>query len=100
MAPFKSTAIRVPTQATRGNVLLKPAVMTPVVARPAYSQSIVNLQASAYIRLPTTPVRRPAPRPATPPSAPTTVPEKNIYILAFICKPLPKCPDPDMALQW
>ncbi len=100
MASFKSTAIRVPTQATRGNVLLKSAVMTTVVARPAYSRSIVNLQASAYIRLPTTPVRQPVPTPPKPPLPPTTIPDKNIYILAFICKPLPKCPDPDMALRW
>lgn len=100
MASFKSTAIRVPTQPTRGNVLLKPAVMTPMVARPAYSRSMVNLKSSAYTRLPTTPVRRPLPRPATPPSPTNQVPDKNIYILAFICKPLPKCPDPDMTLQW
>ncbi|MDR4482985.1 MAG: hypothetical protein R3B95_07085 [Nitrospirales bacterium] len=100
MASFKSTAIRVPTQPTRGNVLLKPAVMTPMVARPAYSRSMVNLKASTYTRLPTAPVRRPAPRPATPASTPPNVPDKNIYILAFICKPLPKCPDPDMALRW
>ena len=24
----------------------------------------------------------------------------TIYVLAFICKPLPQCPDPDPALQW
>ncbi|HSF09916.1 MAG TPA: hypothetical protein VLA60_10900 [Nitrospirales bacterium] len=100
MASFKSTAIRVPTQSTRGNVLLKPAVTTPMVARPAYSRSMVTLQASTYIRLPTTPVRKPAPRPATPASPPPDVADKNIYILAFICKPLPKCPDPDLALRW
>ena len=100
MASLKSTAIRVPTQPTRGNVLLKPMVMTPVVARPAFSRSMVTLKASAYTRLPTTPVRKPAPRPATPASPPPSVPDKNIYILAFICKPVPKSPDPDMGLQW
>ncbi|WP_447963199.1 hypothetical protein [Nitrospira sp. Ecomares 2.1] len=100
MASFKSTAIRVPTQPTRGNVLVRPAVRTPVVARPAYSRSMVNLQASSYTRLPSTPIRKPAPRPATPPRPQTTVPDENIYILAFICKPLPKSPDPDMTLQW
>jgi hypothetical protein len=26
--------------------------------------------------------------------------DENIYILAFICKSLPKCPNPDPALQW
>ncbi|GJL59738.1 MAG: hypothetical protein NPIRA03_25950 [Nitrospirales bacterium] len=100
MASFKSTAIRVPAQPTRGNVLLKPAVMTPMVARPAFSRSMVNLKASAYTRFPTRPVRKPAPRPATPPSPTADVPDNSIYILAFICKPLPKCPDPDMTLQW
>lgn len=29
-----------------------------------------------------------------------TVQDDSIYILAFICKSLPKCPDPDPALQW
>lgn len=26
--------------------------------------------------------------------------DENIYVLAFICKALPRCPDPDLTLQW
>jgi hypothetical protein len=36
----------------------------------------------------------------TTPSSSSTELDDNIYILAFICKSLPKCPNPDPALQW
>ncbi|UYB50699.1 hypothetical protein OCJ37_11815 [Xanthomonas sp. AM6] len=26
--------------------------------------------------------------------------DDSVYILAFICRPLPRCPDPDPALTW
>jgi hypothetical protein len=38
------------------------------------------------------PVPTPAPAPAADPN--------TVYVLAFICKPLPQCPNPDPALQW
>jgi hypothetical protein len=47
-----------------------------------------------------------APTPPTAPSAPTPVPppvaspSTDISILAFICRPLPKTPNPDPALSW
>lgn len=37
---------------------------------------------------------------ALPPPAPPPVQDDTIYILAFICKPVPKCPNPDPALHW
>ena len=37
----------------------------------------------------------PTPSPTAPPPAADT-----IYVLAFICKPLPQCPNPDLSLQW
>lgn len=44
------------------------------------------------------------PQPTQPtPTTPTPTPpvqDDSIYILAFICKSLPKCPDPDPTLQW
>lgn len=38
-------------------------------------------------------------RPSYQPSPPATQ-DEAIYILAFICKLLPRCPDPDPTLQW
>jgi hypothetical protein len=42
-------------------------------------------------------VPSPAPEPA--PNSEATPPDE-IYVLGFICKKLPKCPDPDPALKW
>jgi hypothetical protein len=44
-----------------------------------------------------------APPPASPPAVtpPATAPvDDSISVLAFICRALPKCPDPDPDLQW
>ncbi|KFO67331.1 hypothetical protein ER57_11300 [Smithella sp. SCADC] len=30
----------------------------------------------------------------------TTTEDDNIFILAFVCKPVPRCPNPDENLQW
>lgn len=43
-----------------------------------------------------------SPDPATPTEAaeaPTTPPDE-VYVLGFICKPVPKCPDPAPGLRW
>ena len=47
------------------------------------------------------PVAQPQPRPPQPPPRPpaTTV-DSTISILAFICKRLRRCPDPDLSLNW
>lgn len=37
---------------------------------------------------------------ASPPPAPASPAADTIYVLAFICKPLPQCPNPDQSLQW
>lgn len=36
--------------------------------------------------------------PQNPP--PTPIEDDNIFILAFVCKPVPRCPNPDENLQW
>lgn len=41
----------------------------------------------------------PSPTPEPTPNAEAT-PQDEIYVLGFICKKLPKCPDPDPALSW
>jgi hypothetical protein len=75
----------------------------PVVARPASSFFLHNTAAVGIGPGRFTAVGAPAPAPASPaatppPPAPTNDP--GISILAFICKPLPKCPDPDPTLTW
>jgi hypothetical protein len=48
--------------------------------------------------LPLPPPRpRPEPDPAPPPPEP---PSDDVTVLAYICKRLPRCPDPDPALRW
>jgi len=38
--------------------------------------------------------------PPPPPPPPAVVQDDSIYIMTFICKPLPLCPNPDTALKW
>ncbi|NEQ44093.1 MAG: hypothetical protein F6K00_11285 [Leptolyngbya sp. SIOISBB] len=69
------------------------------------SDAFLRLQKAAIVRpiLPVTPVQ---PRPSKPtPQGTKTVQERltqadEVCILAFICKLLPACPDPDPTLQW
>ncbi|MDH4195619.1 MAG: hypothetical protein OEV70_15890, partial [Nitrospirota bacterium] len=101
VAPVRPAGIRVPTQPTGGGgALLRPGVAATVGTQQNYSRAMLYLNASMYTRLSLNPVKKPMPPPAKPPSAPPTIPDKNIYILAFICRPLSKCPNPDPTLQW
>jgi hypothetical protein len=74
-------------------------VKTPSPFMKAPSKAVLKLQASEFRRFKVKPVVRPV---AT--LAASTVKaakeNDNIYIFAFICKPIPKCPDPDPALVW
>lgn len=72
------------------------------VARPGIAPELAmrpsGLQAMTFIRMagPSVPITS-ATIPAPPPP---TIRDEPIYILAFICKVLPKCPNPDLTLQW
>ena len=70
---------------------------TPSIMSIKRSRALVNLKASTFTRLPQASLRA---VPVAPSSVETTAPDETIYILAFICKPLPKCPNPDPTLQW
>jgi hypothetical protein len=106
----KSAAIRTPTQPKRGqvrdhrqNLRLNQNVTIQSKkgkANQIYPLPMYNLKMMEFARIPTKPTKRPVTPPAKPQKAPETIPDKNIYILAFVCKPLPKCPDPDSTLQW
>jgi hypothetical protein len=73
----------------------------PLTAR-AYRQPL-RLSTVAVTRLPPQPIAGTAP-PASiwfdPSTQSPPPPDDAIYILAFICKALPKCPNPDPTLQW
>jgi hypothetical protein len=81
------------------------AVVKTAPAVISESRPVSRLGRAVY-RLPTPPPpAAPAPAPTTtpattsaPPTAPT--PDDSIAVLAYICKTLPKCPDPDPALSW
>ncbi|HEX8918554.1 MAG TPA: hypothetical protein VF898_08625 [Chloroflexota bacterium] len=62
------------------------------------SNAVARLNAVTFTRLPIIPVE-PGPTP-TPPPGNTQPPSPDVSILAFICKRLPKCPDPDPSLNW
>ncbi len=65
-------------------------------------RALLHLQQEAVVR----PVLPPAASRPTSPAPPdttletTTTPSDQIFLLAFICKPLPQSPDPDTALVW
>jgi hypothetical protein len=77
--------------------MARPVAAQAVTARPVLRSTV------AVTRLPqqSVPVTAPtAPSPSPTPSPQPVTPDDAIYILAFICKALPKSPDPDLTLQW
>jgi hypothetical protein len=86
--------------------LMRAVDMTATVARPVTAQGEtrhpLRLNAVAVTRLPQYSVLGTTLSAATSPPemSPPTTPDDAIYILAFICKALPKTPDPDLTLQW
>lgn len=73
--------------------------VAPVAATRINPTVMMRLNAATFSRTPV-----PAPGPATPPPPPppsqTQSSGAQISVLAFICKRLPKCPNPDPALNW
>ena len=75
------------------------AVARPVTAQEVSARPLRNLSTVAVTRLPQQSVAGTGTT-APSPSPQATTPDDEIYILAFICKTLPKSPDPDLTLQW
>jgi len=84
--------MRRPGKARAGNKV-KPAL----ASRKMQSKAALKLQAYEFNRLKGKPVIKHVRTPAAPVGAKT---DDSIYIFAFICKPIPKCPDPDHTLAW
>jgi hypothetical protein len=87
--------------------VMRAADMNVAAARPVATQTVttrpIRLSTMAVTRLPQQSV--PVTAPTTPSPSPTSSPQPAtsddaVYILAFICKTLPKSPDPDLTLQW
>lgn len=77
----------------------------PVASQPVAAQATVRrLRLDLYARdLSVAEAAPTVPRmivPAAVPAQDAAPREDSIYILAFICRPLPRCPDPDPALAW
>ncbi len=86
---------------------LAPAAISGVrpMTAPAAS-SMLRLNAAMVYRAPMPvppPAPAPPPRPVQPPPQPVPqpqLPDNTISVLAFICRPLGKAPNPDPALDW
>jgi hypothetical protein len=88
---------RIPRKPVRPQVVEDPGVLH---GRLAIAPGVLErLHANDFARV--LPVAEVVPSPAPDP-APNSeaTPANEIYVLGFICKKLPKCPDPDPALSW
>lgn len=77
---------------------VSPVMMSPaaraVITGPK-PRSVVRLKSHTFAAIrPVAPAPPPAPAPASP------LDEETVYIMAFICRRLPRCPNPDPDLQW
>jgi hypothetical protein len=70
------------------------------IVQPLLNSELVNrLNDEGFVSLASTTTPDPSSPPAPNGSAsPTAIPD--VSVLAFICKPLPKCPNPDLSLSW
>jgi hypothetical protein len=106
-APMQPTAMRMAAppsarMATPATTVRDHRAIPPMTVRDHRADSeAVRMRDKGFYRPPRPPV---IPPPSTTPSAqpPVATPTKddNIYVLAFICKRVPLCPNPDSALQW
>lgn len=69
----------------------------PSAAQTRNEQSLRALRSVAFTRAPLL-GGGVAVRPVDPVAQPSV--DDSIFIFAFICRPVPKCPDPDSSLQW
>lgn len=99
----RTANMRVANFAMMRSSAVNSAVARSVTAQEISVRPLRDLSGVAVTRLPQEPVHGTAtavPSPSPPQSPQSTTPDDAIYILAFICKALPKSPDPDLTLQW
>jgi len=78
---------------------IKGVAISPVATKPSKSAGIAQLQTKVFTRIPLPDVKRPPDTPPPPPTAPVAD-DDELYVMAFICKRVPRSPDPDPNLQW
>jgi hypothetical protein len=100
--PAAATMRMAPMAMARPAVAMRPATAPPPAAQLVTAQkATVRLQQATFVGLPPATTRPPAPGPGTPtPPPPTVAPTPEVSILAFVCKRLPRSPDPDPGLSW
>lgn len=104
-APAAAATLRMPLH-TVAAPTLRPRIAigrpAPVAAQPVAAQATLRrLRLDAYARdLRVAEVAPVAPTAPAVPAQAAAPRDDSIYILAFICRPLPRCPDPDPALAW
>jgi hypothetical protein len=90
------------TTAHIATAMAAPAVVHPASPNVAMVRLNPALLSTVYVAHPivvSPPPAPPPPQPSpTPPPSPQATPE--VSILAFVCKRLPMCPNPDPALKW
>jgi hypothetical protein len=101
-SPAAATMRMAPMAMARPAVAMRPATAPPPAAQLVTAQkATVRLQQATFVGLPPATTRPPAPGPGTPtPPPPTVAPTPEVSILAFVCKRLPRSPDPDPGLSW
>jgi hypothetical protein len=100
------------------SVVQRPSLVTrtpsppprPITVNPALRLNAAIYRVPSAARTPIVVPPAPAPTPPAPAPAPTTpapttpapapAPDDQVSVLAFICRPLPKVPNPDPALHW
>lgn len=93
-AAFETHAIAAP--AALRTVRAEPMAAIAVASPP--KASVTLAQARLFTRVPFPPIRPPVPPSPPPPSAPAV--DTSMYVLGFICRPVPQSPNPDPTLTW
>ncbi|MBN6100632.1 hypothetical protein JR064_00435 [Xanthomonas sp. CFBP 8703] len=111
-APIANAALRMPVRniaAPTSTPMLRPRIVigrpaapsSPAANAPVAAQAILRrLRLDAYARDLSVAEVVPAPEPAAATVRDAATHDDSVYILAFICRPLPRCPDPDPTLAW
>lgn len=76
-----------------------PATVHPATAHVSAMPLEARIRLSEFYRKPIAPVF-PGGHPLGPPTTPPTADREAIYVMAFICKRVNRCPDPDPQLHW
>jgi len=99
--PLRNIAAPIPAPALRPRIVIGRPAATPVASAPMAAQAMLRrLRMDAYARDLSVAEVAPAPAPPAAAARDAATHDDSVYILAFICRPLSRCPDPDPTLAW